>query len=96
MQDLYHELHALDRFEQEYNSKLKGKDTERFEKGTRAIYTIFWTDRYCTMCPLPEIKGIVEAKENNFSLAISLSCKCPNPFIMTVAVVLWAFDTISL
>ncbi|XP_039817992.1 protein PSK SIMULATOR 1-like isoform X2 [Panicum virgatum] len=31
--DLYHELHALDRFEQEYNSKLKGKDTERFEKG---------------------------------------------------------------
>ena len=45
-------------------------------------------DRYCTMCPLPERKGIVEAKENNFSLAISLSCKCPNPFIMTVAVVL--------
>nr|CAB3484545.1 unnamed protein product [Digitaria exilis] len=31
--ELYHELHALDRFEQDYNSKLKGKDTERFEKG---------------------------------------------------------------
>ncbi|KAK3142580.1 hypothetical protein QOZ80_4BG0348490 [Eleusine coracana subsp. coracana] len=32
--DLYHELHALDRFEQEYDSMLKGKDnTYRFEKG---------------------------------------------------------------
>ncbi|CAL5016943.1 unnamed protein product [Urochloa decumbens] len=31
--DLYHELHALDRFEHEYKTKLKGKDTERFEKG---------------------------------------------------------------
>uniref|UniRef100_A0A0A9CVC8 DUF668 domain-containing protein n=1 Tax=Arundo donax TaxID=35708 RepID=A0A0A9CVC8_ARUDO len=32
--DLYHELHALDRFEQEYRSKLNGKDnTDRVEKG---------------------------------------------------------------
>ncbi|TVU14469.1 hypothetical protein EJB05_37939 [Eragrostis curvula] len=33
--DLYHELNALDRFEQEYDSRLKGKDnnTYRFEKG---------------------------------------------------------------
>jgi hypothetical protein len=31
---LYHELNTLDRFEQEYNSMLKGKDnTYRFEKG---------------------------------------------------------------
>jgi len=32
--DLYHELHALDRFEQEYRSRLNGKgNTDRFEKG---------------------------------------------------------------
>ncbi|XP_062184987.1 protein PSK SIMULATOR 1-like isoform X2 [Phragmites australis] len=32
--DLYHELHALDRFEQEYSLKLKGKENSvRFEKG---------------------------------------------------------------
>ncbi|PWZ46034.1 hypothetical protein Zm00014a_028154 [Zea mays] len=31
--DLYHELHALDRFEQEYRSRLNGKgNTDRFEK----------------------------------------------------------------
>lgn len=32
--DLYHELHALDRFEQEYRSRLNRKgNTDRFEKG---------------------------------------------------------------
>ncbi|KAL6885881.1 hypothetical protein ACP4OV_010142 [Aristida adscensionis] len=32
--DLYHEMNALDRFEQEYNSKLKGKENSvRFDKG---------------------------------------------------------------
>jgi hypothetical protein len=33
-QDLYHELHALDRFEQEYCSRINGKGhTDRIEKG---------------------------------------------------------------
>lgn len=40
-QDLYHELHALDRFEQEYRSRLNGKGTtDRFEKGRLPIYNI--------------------------------------------------------
>jgi hypothetical protein len=40
-QDLYHELHALDRFEQEYRSRLNRKgNTDRFEKGMAPMYNI--------------------------------------------------------
>ncbi|OEL25560.1 hypothetical protein BAE44_0013421 [Dichanthelium oligosanthes] len=85
--DLYHELHALDRFEQEYRSKLKGKDTERFEKGIKPIYDIIFLSRkkMQSLCPFCCVsifrtdrdyrlkKGIVEAKEKKISLIINLS-----------------------
>jgi len=45
------------------------------------------------LCPFSEQieiveKGLWKLNEKKISLAISLSFKCPNPFIMTVAVLL--------
>jgi hypothetical protein len=55
-QDLYHELHALDRFEQEYRSRLNGKgNTDRFEKGVPPICNIvfhFWREIVDAFCHL--------------------------------------------